>query len=80
MSNLKRIRFSLGQALCMLDLGLDKRLGVDLNRSMLLTEDDCRTILCHVPRVGRTAMSIRRKVASLLWSAERQQAASGVRE
>lgn len=68
-----RIRFTLNQALTMVDCGLSD-LGSDPSRSMLLTESDCETILRRVPRVGRTQKSICRKVAAAL-EAERKRRA-----
>lgn len=47
---IKRLRVTKGQGLLMIDLGLDQRLGVDVSRSMGLTNKDLDTILRYVPR------------------------------
>jgi hypothetical protein len=65
---LERLRFTLNQALYLLDSGVP--LNVDISRSMLMTASDADAILAFVPRNGRTAMSIRRKVAEALRRAE----------
>ena len=67
-TNLKRLRFSLNQCCYLMDYGFGIHFG--LGRSVILTADEARVILDVVPRVGRTALSIRRKVASALRAAE----------
>lgn len=61
-----KLRFTLNQALTMVDAGLADHLGPDPSRMMRLAPEDCQAILNRIHRVGRTNMSIRRKVASAL--------------
>jgi hypothetical protein len=66
---LKRIRFTLNQCLYLADL--DVPVWEWRNpRYALISAADADLILSRVPRSGRTAMSIRRKVASELRAAE----------
>lgn len=60
-----RLKLTLGQALLLVDLGLDIKLGCDVKRSMQLTLKDLDMMLATIPKMGRTAMSIRRKVARM---------------
>lgn len=53
------------QQLLFIDLGLHSKLGVDVTRTMAVNDQDCEEILKYVPRVGRTAKTLRQKVARL---------------
>jgi hypothetical protein len=72
-----KLRFTLNQVLTMVDAGLQNHLAADPNRTMRMTPGDCRAILARLHRIGRTNMSIRRKVASALRAWERQEEQHG---
>jgi hypothetical protein len=70
---LKRLRFTPGQVGCLWENDILKRMQTRIpfaGGSVLMTADDADTILFLTPKKGRTAMSIRRKVASALRAAE----------
>jgi hypothetical protein len=68
---LERLRFTPGQVEYMAENLIPLAISREaMSPSMLMTAEDADAILFLTPKKGRTAMSIRRKVASALRAAE----------